>query len=138
MILRSFRTCAHVQATAVALAVSAAGFLLEVVADEQKQARKAIAPNAPVLDGLYSWVRHPNYLGEIVFWGGLLVAGQLAAAPNTWWGHRLLSAAGPLQLVFVMIGAADRLDARGIERYGDNEGFKAWAATTPSLWPRFF
>ncbi|CAK0863868.1 unnamed protein product [Prorocentrum cordatum] len=42
--------------------ISAVGLLIrEHVADEQKLAGKREKPGAPVVDGLYSYCRHPNY-----------------------------------------------------------------------------
>jgi steroid 5-alpha reductase family enzyme len=60
------------------LLVSATGFLLQLIADEQLNAwRKINHANTCLKTGLWKFSRHPNYLGEIVFWWGgwLLVMG---------------------------------------------------------------
>jgi protein-S-isoprenylcysteine O-methyltransferase Ste14 len=49
------------------VALAGVGLLIEAVADEQKLEAKRAAPAEPVMGGLYSWCRHPNYLGEILF-----------------------------------------------------------------------
>ena len=55
----------------VALSVAFCGLLLEALSDEQKLAAKAENPEMPVTAGLFSIIRHPNYLGEILFWLGV-------------------------------------------------------------------
>ena len=58
----------------VGIAVSAGGLLLEAVADKQKSAQKAVNPDKVAMAGLYRVVRCPNYLGEIIFWTGLVLS----------------------------------------------------------------
>lgn len=67
-------------------ALALGGTLLELVADEQLRRfrRASPAPGAVLETGLWAWSRHPNYLGEILFWCGLAVLG-LAAAGSRWW-----------------------------------------------------
>lgn len=69
-----------------ALAVTAAGIVLEAVADRQlhRFLRSGPPPGALLDRGLWSWSRHPNYLGELLFWWGLWLFG-VAAAPGQWW-----------------------------------------------------
>ncbi|MDH5254776.1 MAG: DUF1295 domain-containing protein, partial [Gammaproteobacteria bacterium] len=64
-------------------ALMLAGLVLESVADAQKQTAKAVNPATFVTAGLYSRLRHPNYLGEIIFQAGLIVAAA-AAATGGW------------------------------------------------------
>ena len=56
--------------------ISLIGFIIEVVADNQKSRFKQNPSNSgkPMIYGLYSWVRFPNYLGEILFWWGIFFA----------------------------------------------------------------
>ncbi len=49
--------------------------------------------------GLWSWSRHPNYFGEMLFWWGLAVFG-LAAAPGWLWS---LLGASLITLLFVAV-----------------------------------
>jgi steroid 5-alpha reductase family enzyme len=123
-------TAASIRWAGVGLA--AAGLLFEAVADEQKLvAKRAHGASVPVTGGLYAVCRHPNYLGEIVFHLGVcgLAAGgsplQIAAA-----------VVSPLMMVQVMTGAAKRLDKEGQEKYGGDERWQKWHASTPSLMPR--
>lgn len=113
-----------------ALAVSALGLVIESVADEQKLAAKAIQPKDPVMTGMYSWCRHPNYSGEILFHIGMW--GLTAHASLS---EQLIAMVSPLFMVWVMLGAAKRLDRTADEKYGDNALYKKWAESTPSLVP---
>jgi steroid 5-alpha reductase family enzyme len=70
----------------VAAAVGLAAVLLELVADEQlRRFRRTNAPPHAICEvGLWAWSRHPNYLGEILFWVSLALF-SLAAAGFVWW-----------------------------------------------------
>jgi steroid 5-alpha reductase family enzyme len=91
-----------------ALAVAGGAVLLEAAADLQlRRFRRARRDPEAVLDsGLWALSRHPNYLGEILFWWGLWLAG-VSAAPSWSW-----TAVGPLAItllfVFVSIPWMDR------------------------------
>lgn len=79
-----------------ALAFSTAGLatVLEGLADRQMRAFKARgpAPDACIDEGLWAWSRHPNYVGEILFWVGVWMFGLQAGAPG--W-----TIAGPLCMI---------------------------------------
>jgi steroid 5-alpha reductase family enzyme len=72
---------------AVGAACAFGGTALEFFADNQLRRWKL--GNPPVGStferGLWAWSRHPNYLGEILFWIGLAFFGA-AAAGFVWWG----------------------------------------------------
>jgi len=121
--------------TFAGLGLGFVGLVLESVADEQKQSAKGKNPDKPVMIGLYRMLRHPNYLGEIIFWAGILGAAQVALPTSASIYDRLKSAVGPAYLIFVMLGAAKRLDTKAVEKYSDDAEYKAYAAVTPSLWP---
>ena len=53
--------------------MQALGLLIEAVADQQKAAHRK-KTNTFVKGGLYRLSRHPNYLGEILFWVGSFIA----------------------------------------------------------------
>ena len=115
-------------------AIGALGLLLETVADEQKMAFKALHPDLPIMSGVYSFCRHPNYLGEIIFWIG--VVGHCVGNSDAPWHRRLIASVGPLFMIWVMVGAAARADGMALDRYGKDPAFVAWVESTPSLWPR--
>jgi steroid 5-alpha reductase family enzyme len=71
---------------AVAAGVTLAGVGFEFFADNQLRRFRLSAPppGATLESGLWAWSRHPNYLGEILFWLGLALF-SLAAAGFVWW-----------------------------------------------------
>jgi steroid 5-alpha reductase family enzyme len=67
----------------VAALVTAAAISVEATADRQLHRFKAEGGTGPCTVGLWRVSRHPNYLGELGFWFGLLLFGFAAGAP--WW-----------------------------------------------------
>jgi steroid 5-alpha reductase family enzyme len=109
-----------------------AGLVLETVADQQKQLAKKSHPEAFVSSGLYERLRHPNYLGEVIFQIGLLLVTAVSAT-----GPWALAAgvAGPLYIVILMYYAARDQDAQQRRRYGDDPTFQAHQRQSSSLLP---
>lgn len=114
---------------ALAAVVTAGAILLELVADEQLRAFNRTKKPGQICDrGLWSWSRHPNYVGEMSFWWGLWLFG-LAADPSWWW-----TVVGPLTMVGMFLGASiPMIEKRSAER---RPGWDAYAARTPVLLPR--
>lgn len=117
------------------LGISGAGLLLETVADEQKNAAKQTQPNEPVMSGTYSIVRHPNYLGEVLFWGGVAVAAEASLPSTAPISRRFAGACGPLLMVWVMFGASNNLDRKGWHKYKDKPAYRSYVESTKSLIP---
>ena len=53
------------------------GFVIEVIADNQKTAFRSVPENKDLFinEGLWARSRHPNYFGEIMVWFGLALIG---------------------------------------------------------------
>ncbi len=66
--------------------ISLIGIGLELVADIQMQRFRARETNrrAIIRDGLWKHARHPNYLGEIMFWWGVFLM-VVVLLPNMWY-----------------------------------------------------
>jgi steroid 5-alpha reductase family enzyme len=108
------------------------GLLLETVADHQKQAAKATRPGAFVSSGCYARLRHPNYLGEIIFQCGLLTV----AIGGATGGFALVAGLpGPLYIVILMYYAARDQDAQQSQRYGSDSAYVAYREQSSSLLP---
>jgi steroid 5-alpha reductase family enzyme len=111
------------------------GVILEAAADQQKYNFKATERGKTRWcdEGLYKWCRHPNYLGELLFWIGTYVAGAPAmlTRPVTFVPATL----GLAFIVKLMLMAAKRGDAKQSEKYADNVEYKAWYDATCSLVP---
>ncbi len=84
----------------VAALVTLAAILTEGTADLQMRRFRSIPEDArPVIPpGLWSFSRHPNYFGEVLFWWGLYLFVPLAY-PTFWW-----TIAGPLAMLLLFLG----------------------------------
>ena len=111
------------------------GFVIEIVADEQKRKFKLdpSKQNSFITDGLWGWSQHPNYFGEIVLWIGV----SLVALPglSSWQYFTLIS---PI-FVFILltrISGLPMLNSAARKRWGDDPEFLAYKKSTPVLIPR--
>lgn len=92
---------------AAAVAVALSGLSMSAVADRQMERFRASHPARDRImdEGLWAWSRHPNYVGEVLFWGAwpVLGLGHLAglaafAAPALmYWLLRHVSGVPPLE-----------------------------------------
>lgn len=116
----------------VGVIVTAGAILLETFADRELRAFRAGAgePGRILDTGLWSWSRHPNYLGEVGFWWGLALLG-LAADPGRWW---CVAGAVSITAMFVFV-SIPLLERRSLAR---RPGYAAHLRRVPALfpWPR--
>lgn len=116
----------------VGAVIMALALVLESTADKQKSAAKQRNPRRFCDSGLYKLVRCPNYLGEVLFWIGVLLSGLGALTGPLQWGIALL---GYLLIVYVMFSGAKRLELRQNKNYGSDPEYQAYVARTPILLP---
>ena len=118
----------------VGVAVWLIGFAIEVTADLQKSRFKKNPANSGkfISTGLWSVVRHPNYLGEILLWIGVLVV----AAPvlQGWQWVALLS---PLFVIVLLtrVSGIPLLEAKAERTWGEDPEYREYRAKTPALIP---
>lgn len=112
-------------------ALWALGLTIETVADLQImrfQARKKAGHEQAkmCMTGLWSYSRHPNYLGEVVLWWGIGVVAL--GEPSGWIGL-----IGPVVITALIrfVSGVPMLERAWKQR----EGFAEWAATTPVFLP---
>jgi steroid 5-alpha reductase family enzyme len=134
-----FAAAAGQQLAGVALAVQIAGLgimttglILEALADSQKNAAKQACSSCFTRVGLYRWVRCPNYLGEITFWTGSLIAGAAFLTSGLRIGLALV---GWVCIVLIMMGSTKRLERTQDARYGDQPAYQEYVRTVPVLFP---
>lgn len=116
----------------IGIVISILGLVLETVADNQKSAQKKVRPDMVATEGLYKLCRCPNYLGEIIFWTGVFIAGITAYATFGQWITAILAY---VCIVYIMFNGAQRLEKRQMGRYGDNEEYNTYADKTPIIIP---
>jgi steroid 5-alpha reductase family enzyme len=115
---------------AAATLVTGLAIWLEATADAQLRRFRLSGPPAEAIleTGLWARCRHPNYLGEILFWWGLF-GFALAAAPGSW----VWTGAGALAITLLFRFASLKLiDDRMLER---RPGYKRRMETVPALLP---
>lgn len=110
------------------------GFVVEVVADEQKRQFR-IDPNNNgkfITSGLWAWSQHPNYFGEIVLWSGVAV---MAFPVLQGWQHLTLISPIFVWLLLMRVSGVRMLDASAKKRFGDDPAYQSYVAATPRLIP---
>ena len=115
----------------IGAAVMLLGVSLETAADIQKNNAKKINPRRFVDTGLYRLVRCPNYLGEMIFWTGVLTVGIGAVSGVQW----IVVAIGYIGIIFVMFSGARRLEIRQDKNYGNDPEYQKYVKTVPILVP---
>lgn len=115
----------------IGAAIMVLGVVLESAADIQKNNAKKVNPKRFVDTGLYRIVRCPNYLGEMIFWTGVLVSGIGAVTGWQW----VIVAIGYIGIVFVMFSGARRLEIRQNKNYGNDPEYQKYVKTVPILLP---
>ena len=118
--------------TYIGAAVMLFGILFESIADIQKNAAKKNNSHRFVDTGLYKIVRCPNYLGEMIFWTGVLITGFGAVSGFGQWTVVLV---GYIGIIFVMFSGARRLEIRQNKNYGNDPEYQKYVKTVPIMVP---
>ena len=118
--------------TFIGAAVMLFGVSFESAADLQKNAAKKVNPRRFVDTGLYRIVRCPNYLGEMIFWTGVVTSGIGALTGIGQWAVALTGYAG---IIFVMFSGARRLEIRQNKNYGSDPEYQHYVKTVPIMVP---
>lgn len=114
---------------ALGVTVALVGVLLELIADRQLHAFRATrpAPGELLARGLWARARHPNYLGELLFWWGLWLIG--AGAPESAW-----TVIGALSMTALFLFISIPLKERHM--LARRPQYAAYRRRTPMLIPR--
>ena len=120
----------------VGLSMWCLGFGIEVVADNQKTAfnREPTNEGKWIDRGLWSYSRHPNYLGEVLLWTGIACFGIPCFT-----GLERFAWISPVFvfLLLTKLSGIPILDRRALERWGDDGAYLKYRENTPALFPRF-
>ena len=120
---------------AVGLSMWLLGFGIEVVADNQKTVFNTEPNNQGkwIDSGLWSYSRHPNYLGEILLWTGIACFGI-----SCFTGLERFAWISPIfiYLLLTKLSGIPILDKRALEKWGDDVEYQKYRDKTPALFPR--
>ena len=108
------------------------GFIVEIIADNQKTKFRKDPANKDkfINSGLWSYSRHPNYLGEIILW---LVISIISLSSLTGW--QLITLISPIftYVLLVYISGIRILEARGRKKWGHLDSYQEYIKSTPTL-----
>ncbi len=120
---------------AIGLLIWLLGFSIEVIADYQKTVFNSESSNQDkwIDCGLWSYSRHPNYLGEILLWTGIAFFGV-----SCFTGLERVAWISPLFIYILLtkISGIPILERRGSEKWGDQTEYQKYRQNTPALIPR--
>jgi len=117
------------------LLIWVSGFLIEVVSDTQKSKFNKKNKGAFIDVGLWKYIRHPNYLGEIIIWLGIFVISISYINSIV----TFLSIFSPI-FVFILLrflSGVPQLEQRGHEKWGGQEKYLNYKERTGILFPKF-
>ena len=121
----------------IGLALFILGFVVEIIADNQKSAFRSIPENKDVFinEGLWARSRHPNYFGEITLWTGITVMGI-----STFEGMNYLALFSPIfsYLLLNYVSGVRMLEYRGHKKWGHLDAYEAYKKSTPKFIPKIF
>ncbi|MCH2520343.1 MAG: DUF1295 domain-containing protein [Dehalococcoidia bacterium] len=108
------------------------GFVLEILADGQKKRFRADPANEGkfITSGLWAWSRHPNYLGEILLWTGILIM----VIPELI-GWQYITALSVPYTIFMLtkVSGIRMLDEHGDAKWGSDKKYIWYQKNTPAL-----
>lgn len=112
-----------------------AGFVIEVVADNQKSRFNADPANKGkfIQSGLWARSRHPNYFGEIMLWFGVAIC-----ALPVLHGWQWVAMISPLfvTLLLTRVSGVPLLEAKSDKKWGGQKAYEEYKKNTPVLIPR--
>jgi steroid 5-alpha reductase family enzyme len=113
------------------------GFIIEVVADHQKTVFRKDLKNKDkfISTGLWSYSRHPNYLGEILLWLGIAVMSFSSLE-----GFQYFTLISPIfvYILLVYISGIRMLENQANKKWGHLDSYKEYLKNTPRLFFRIF
>lgn len=111
------------------------GFVIEVVADNQKKKFKEDLNNNDkfISHGLWSWSRHPNYFGEILLWIGIAI---IALPIFKGWDYIALISPIFIYYLLVKVSGIPMLEKSANEKWGSDPNYIKYKENTNILFLR--
>ena len=121
----------------IGLLIFVIGFIIEVIADHQKTVFRKDLKNKDkfISTGLWSYSRHPNYLGEILLWFGVAIMSFSSLQDLQY-----LTLVSPIfvYILLVYISGIRILENQGDKKWGHLDSYKEYLKNTPRLFFRIF
>ncbi len=121
----------------VGLVIYFLGLVIEIVADRQKTIFRREPKNKDkfITTGLWSFSRHPNYLGEILLWSGLAIMSVSSLQELQY-----LTLISPLfvYILLVYISGIRLLENQAEKKWGHLQSYREYVKNTPSLFFKIF
>ena len=116
----------------IGLTVFFIGFIIEIIADNQKTKFRSNPENKDkfIDSGLWKFSRHPNYLGEILLWLGISIISFSSLE-----GLELATLISPFftYLLLVYVSGIRILEYNGEKKWGHLDSYKSYKENTPRL-----
>ncbi|CAK8989638.1 3-oxo-5-alpha-steroid 4-dehydrogenase 1 [Durusdinium trenchii] len=117
-----------------AWALWGAAFLVQVTADRQKTAFRAVEANKDkfITSGVWAYSQHPNYAAEMVMWSSLWLS-----CSSQMQGAQLASFLCPLFNMYLLryVSGVPLLQKHAKKAWGNNPAWVKYTAETPLLFP---
>ena len=121
----------------IGLMIFISGFIIEVLADHQKTVFRKDLNNKDkfISTGLWSYSRHPNYLGEILLWFGVAIMSFSSLE-----GFQYFTLISPIfvYILLVYISGIRMLENQANKKWGHLDSYKEYLKNTPRLFFRIF
>ena len=111
------------------------GFIIEVVSDSQKSKFNKKNKGKFINTGLWRYIRHPNYLGEIVIWTGIFVI-SISYINSIFTSLSILSPIFVYVLLRFLTGVP-KLERRADEKWGMQKKYIDYKKETGIIFPKF-
>jgi len=113
------------------------GWILEAVADFQKFTFKSKPENKEkfIRTGLYSIVRHPNYLGEVLCWVGVFI--DVIPVLSGWEWLTIISPIWVIVLLLFVSGLP-LLDKNAVKKYSHDPDYQKYRKNTKAVFPGLY
>lgn len=112
-----------------------AGHLIQVIADQQKLNFKMDPKNKGkfIRSGLWSYSRHPNYVGDILLWAGI----SLFCVDSLNGAEKYASLICPVftYLLLSKVSGVNLLEKKADKTWGGQPDYEEYKRTTPVLFP---
>lgn len=113
--------------------IALTGLAFEVIGDEQLRRHIQKKTRSLLQTGLWSITRHPNYLGEILIWNGIYLAGfSLLVTDSVPLVYYLVLVLSPLVMSTVLIKISTPLLEKNMAKYA---GWAEYAQRVPMIFP---